>query len=291
MYDSNVLTKQTREDNLAKALGWKSVYLKREDTHPYGSHKGRSIPVMIDKYHGEGQNDFVISSSGNASLAAALHMKNKYPDATLEIFVGNNINPEKFQKLKSLENRNIRVLIMERPLQALALAVQNGKRSLRQSEDENALTGYEELARELSLIGDLSAIFIGTSSGTTAEALARFFNKSGRSVQIHIVQTTSCHPFFDAFENYDGPDEKSIADAIVDKTAYRKEALLPLIKESGGLAWYATNEEIQRAIGLTATNTSINISPNSALSVAGAMKAAYEGQAINGSIACIITGQ
>ena len=32
----------------------KDLYFKREDLHPYGSHKGRSITVMIDIYIKEG---------------------------------------------------------------------------------------------------------------------------------------------------------------------------------------------------------------------------------------------
>jgi len=39
---------------LAKAIGVSDLYFKREDLHPYGSHKGRSIPVMINNYYKKG---------------------------------------------------------------------------------------------------------------------------------------------------------------------------------------------------------------------------------------------
>ena len=101
-----------------------SLYLKREDLHPYGSHKGRSIPVMIDHYLKEGKRHFAISSSGNAALAAAMYVKElngKVPSTEyrvpskdnrnsvlstrnselvrLEILVGNKITDHKFKKL------------------------------------------------------------------------------------------------------------------------------------------------------------------------------------------------
>ena len=60
---------------LAKAIGVNRLYFKREDLHPYGSHKGRSIPVMIDKYFKAGDRRFANSSSGNAALAAAKYIK------------------------------------------------------------------------------------------------------------------------------------------------------------------------------------------------------------------------
>ena len=58
---------------LASALGYKAgkgairLYFKREDLHPYGSHKGRSIPVMMDYYREIGDRSFAISSSTIAS--------------------------------------------------------------------------------------------------------------------------------------------------------------------------------------------------------------------------------
>ncbi len=207
---------------LAKAIGISSLYFKREDLHPYGSHKGRSIPVMIDTYRTSGDTRFAISSSGNAALAAAIHVQklNKEIDHTnsnttadqsftppleLDIFVGNHIAEHKFEKLQKYADNNIRILKKERPLQALTEVIKEGVRSLRQSTDDTALIGYESLGTEImtQLHNDamiqLGAIFIGTSSGTTAQALASYFlkksgnnsNKNPAAVpQIHIVQTS-----------------------------------------------------------------------------------------------------
>ena len=294
-----------------------ALYFKREDLHPLGSHKGRSIPVMIDKALGEGVTEFVISSSGNAALAAARYVKklnasrtgmNGQPDPIiLDILIGERIAPHKRDKLDALKDTSIRVSAHERPLQVLFSRtktrdqLKDGEkevRALRQSTDDTALVGYESLARELLDIPDLRAVFIGTSSGTTADALARFFKKasadnSSKQIEIHIVQTTSCHPIADAFNEdiVTGNDsEVSIADAIVDHTSFRKTKLVPLIEATGGSGWIATNESISTAIDLTRMHTGLLISPNSALSVAGLMNATLTGRTWDGAVACMICG-
>jgi threonine dehydratase len=67
-----MVTPLEQQKKLAEVIGFSDLYFKREDLHPYGSHKGRSIPVMIDHYVASGDTTFAISSSGNAALAAAI---------------------------------------------------------------------------------------------------------------------------------------------------------------------------------------------------------------------------
>src|SRR5262249_22493246 len=129
---------------LAAAIDTDTVFFKREDLHPYGSHKGRSIPVMIDHYLKAGVNRFSISSSGNAAIAAAMYVneldeKRDHDFIDLDIFIGQHAAPRKAQKLKDLADDHIRVLVKERPLQALTQAVDEGAQSLRQSTNDLAL--------------------------------------------------------------------------------------------------------------------------------------------------------
>ena len=281
--------------DLASTVGVSKLYFKREDLHPYGSHKGRSIPVMIDNYYKKaGDRSFVITGSGNAALAAALRIKEINAESeicSLDIYVGTHISAHKLEKIKKLADDHIRVLIKERPLQALTEASKEGIRSLRQSTDNVALIGYESLAEELSELTGISSVFIGTSSGTTAQALAQYFLNKKLPIQVHIVQTSSCHVMVDAFESYDGPDESSIADAIVDKVAQRKTDLVPLIKKTGGRGWVATNEIIEGAQTMTWDHTSMEISTNSALSVAGVMQAASIGFDVGDVVVCLVCGE
>lgn len=284
---------------LARAIGLKRLILKREDLHPYGSHKGRSIPPMIDKYRKAGDRRFAVSSSGNAALAAARRIV-ELPDCELDIFVGNHIAEHKLAAIAAASESpdaggRIRVFRKERPLQALTMAAEEGARSLRQSTDDSALDGYSSLAHEIAELSNsdpVGAVFIGTSSGTTAQALATYFLTHKLPIQVHLVQTSSCHPIADAFDTFDmPPHEVSTADAIVDRTAYRKATLIPLIQKTGGRGWCATNADIESARSQTETHAHITISPNSALSVAGAMQAAYMGYEIHGAAVCLICGE
>jgi threonine dehydratase len=282
--------------DLAAALGIPVLYFKREDLHPYGSHKGRSIPAMMDHYYALSDRSFAITGSGNAAWAAAqrareINTASPADTISLDMFVGNNIAPYKLERLTALADEHIRVLNKERPLQALTEAVNAGVRSLRQSTDDQALVGYTTLAKELAEIDSVGAVFIGTSSGTTAQALAGYFLKHKKGIQVHIVQTSSCHPIAEASEVYEGPEEESVADAIVDKTALRKDALVPLIHKTGGRGWIAMNDDIAAAQELVQKHTGHELSANSALSIVGAMKAVYAGHEITGAVVCLICGE
>ncbi|HEX7724250.1 MAG TPA: PLP-dependent lyase/thiolase [Candidatus Paceibacterota bacterium] len=293
------LTPLENYKDLATAIGCDDVLFKREDLHPYGSHKGRSIPVMIEHYVEAGDRRFAISSSGNAAFAAGLYVQEYNANASepveLDIFIGNHIAPHKADKLKTLADDHIRVIAKERPRQAVLEAEKEGARSLRQSLDDEALIGYESLGAEImsdaknagSAVG---AIFIGTSSGTTAQALAQYFADKDAGIQVHIVQTSSCHPMSQEFESYDGPDEQSIADAIVDIVATRKPSLVPAINTTGGHGWTVTNQDIQNAQEMVFENTGLEISTNSALSVAGLITAVEVGWEMPGVPVCLICG-
>ncbi len=361
-----MLTPQTQAKKLAKALGLTTgLYLKREDLHPQGSHKGRSIPLMIEKYIKLGWDNFCISSSGNAAISAALTI-NEYnakpslviptthslrsvqaPEESLSgciprlggvgvgeadecpirsitsptpgleaypaqagntdedpssataslgmtkklslmIFVGKNIDSGKLKVIKKLLNKTVLLKKIDNPKQSAFQMEKSGDaKNLRQSTDDTALLGYASLAKELAKIKKLSAVFVPTSSGTTAQALHEEFEKKGLLPQIHIVQTPACHPMVKSTI----PMNHSLATAIVDNVGFRKEAVQKGIRESGGHGWIATNKDISEAKILVKKTENINISSNSALSVAGLIQAIKNNRVFSGPVACILTGR
>ncbi len=291
-------TKQQSYDQLSQAIGVDELYLKREDLHKYGSHKGRSIPFMIKSYFREGVRDFVISSSGNAAIAA-IHAVNRHNtnnpgrEITLTILVGNKIDLDKKKVIDSLLNdTRITLRQVERPKQEAFQIDKEGKaKTLRQSTDDRALEGYISLAEELAKIPDLQAVFVPTSSGTTAQALAQTFLDLEKPIQVHIAQTASCHPIAEAFEQTNKDDvNPSIATAIVDNVAHRKERVIDLVRKTHGHGWIVDNEEIMNAMGIVSQLAHIDISANSALSVAGLQKAIASGTNFTGPVTCLITG-
>lgn len=288
---------------LAAALDVPAVWLKREDLHHFGSHKGRSIPNMMDHYiHKAGVVDFVISSSGNAALAAALatthhNENNPTKPITLTIFVGQNIATKKMARLTALADGRIKIEQVANPKQqAFQVEKSGAAKFLRQSTDDLALIGYHELAKELDHIPNLAAIFIPTSSGTTAQAIGEAFAALSQKPQIHIVQTAAVHPIADALQSTKLPvaalsePNESIAGAIVDKIAHRKANVVAAVLDSKGAGWIVSDDEIRAAMALVKKTTEIDISPNSALSVAGLAQARRQGWAAEGTVVCLITG-
>ncbi len=293
-----MITRHEAYPELAKALEMKNLFFKREDLHPYGSHKGRSIPVMIDTYMSQGISSFAISSSGNAALAAAFYVEKLNQERAtpeekikLDILVGQHISTKKLRKLEQFKNQYINVTMHDRPLQTLFTKTKDQTiKGLRQSTDDTSLIGYSALADELMEIPNLQAVFLGTSSGTTAQALAEYFESKGQKIEVHVVQTSSCHPISDAFVDDQLLDEQSIADAIVDHASIRKDAVVKLLEKNGGSGWVVSNEQIIAAQVITKKHTQVDISTNSALSVAGLMQGVYTGKAWSGSVVCVICG-
>jgi len=291
-------TPQIEAKNLGKKLGLSTpLFLKREDMHCYGSHKGRSIPLMIQKYVNDNQRNFVISSSGNAALAAALftrdyNIKHTTEQIKLTIFVGKNIDQKKLNIIKTIITNNIEIRQVANPKQSAFMVDKNGTaKNLRQSTDKNALTGYEELAKEFSEIKNLAAVFIPTSSGTTAQGLYEGFKKLNINPQIHIVQTDVCRPFIQIANNKEQIANKSLASAIVDKIAHRKNKIKSVLKNSHGHGWVANNNEIRNAIKLVNDTEHIEVSPNSALSIVGLKQALADKKNFSGPVACLLTGR
>lgn len=293
-------TIQRPQSALTQAIGGPEIWLKREDQHPYGSHKGRSIPIMIKEYRKrEGFHHFVISSSGNAALAAAItvskhNQNNPGSSVRLQIFVGQNIPNTKLAHLKKyVDGSNVTIDQVERPKQtAFQLEKEQPEtiKFLRQSTDDLALRGYLSLAEDLGKIPDLCAVFIPTSSGTTAQAIAENFVQMEKHIQVHVVQTEACHPIAEALGGKGGSSESSVAGAIVDNVAHRKEACANAVTQTGGKGWIVNDAEIKEAASLVKQQSNLDISPNAALSVAGLKKALAAGWMCEGPVVCLITG-
>ena len=298
-------TPQLPIPELSNKLGTKTeIWFKFENKHHLGSHKGRSIPLMMSENIKNDLRSFVISSSGNAALAAlrftVSHNKNKpsHP-ITLTIFIGPSIAQNKYEKLlqEKGNSKSIAIIRSENPKQsALQFSKENNAVWLRGSSDPLALTGYENLAEELGKINGLAAVFFAASSGTSAEGCFLGFKKIGKIPEIHIVQTPACHPLVNAWLAKTGKNEiprsedKSRADAIVDIVGKRSDSLSGAIIESGGCGWICDNAEIDETLNILNSVGQMDITANGALPVAGLFKAIKNGPGFSGPVACIIGG-
>ncbi|MDO9509841.1 MAG: PLP-dependent lyase/thiolase [Candidatus Magasanikbacteria bacterium] len=304
-----MITPLINADRLANNLEIPLLYIKREDLHPYGSHKGRSLPLMIEKYVAEGWQNFVISSSGNAALAAALfikeyNIKNHHKKLHLKIYTGYKIDKTKFahllqitylplgQKIKNFFFQikpEIKIRQTLNPKQSAFLAEKNSKtKNLRQSIDDTALLGYTQLAKELSQLPNLSAVFIPTSSGTTAQGLYQGFEKLNLKPEIYIIQTPTCHPFI----QNDLTEKDSLAKAIVDKVGRRKKEITNILSLTNGEGLIVNNQELISAEKIYKTfYPADKISYNSLLSLAGLIQKINTGKKFSGPVVCLFTGK
>jgi len=181
-----------------------------------------------------------------------------------------------------------------RPLQALFNLVKNAnKTSLRQSTDDDALIGYKTLADEIAETPGLGSVFIGTSSGTTAEALARRFAETKKTIAVNIIQTPDISPIAKELGAKLTPTtpETSLATAIVDKAAHRKDTLVALLQKTSGAGFIVSNDDIRQAQTLLRDHAGIEATGNGALGLAGLIHALAQGTRPQGSVVCIITGK
>jgi hypothetical protein len=77
---------------------------------------------------------------------------------------------------------------------------------------------------------------------------------------------------------------------IVQSAITGKDILSQLIRNSNGSGWIASNEQIKIAQEMSEKYAGVQISTNSALSLAGLMQAVYTGKKWSGSVICIICG-
>ncbi|MCB0510047.1 MAG: hypothetical protein KDC82_04730, partial [Bacteroidetes bacterium] len=126
---------------------------------------------------------------------------------------------------------------------------------------------------------EIDAIFVPTSSATGLIGIYLGYKeiiKDYPQIKIpsfHAAQTEKIHPIAREFDSDFSENENSIAGAISDRVAHRKDAAKEIIKETKGSGWVLSDEDIKNAIEL---NKSLGIdydSPNSNLALAAYIKA------------------
>ena len=260
------------------------LLIKDENANPTGSFKDRCLVYQISYYHSLGKREFVISSSGNAAISAGNIIKT-IPKTTLDIFVGYNINPAKINKLMNLNSKYINIHQSLRPKSdAIQFAKKNDFINLRASNDPNALIGYKTIAYELEQEAKTSGgIFIPSSSGTAALGIALGFEDMGIKIPIFICQTTKIFSIASEFDLDFSQTDTSLADAIVDRVALRKNELIGVINKSGGDA-YVISDELLITAKEKLLISGKDYSYNSLLGLAGYLKAKNQGEKIQNPI-------
>ncbi|MBN2015527.1 pyridoxal-phosphate dependent enzyme [Candidatus Dojkabacteria bacterium] len=278
---------------LARVLNIEKIYLKREDLNPTGSFKDRSLAFQLSVHFQEGREEFVISSTGNAAISAISYAK--LFKCKLHVFVSKNIPADKLLRLLDISNisdfdhsalqkeetyelqkDNLKLYFSARP-KSDSVKFSNAYNiiHLRGSNDDLATIGYKTISYELvQEIKATDAIIIACSSGTSTVGIYQGFVDLGMTPPpIHIVQTTKVNTMASNFDRDFKKSDTSLASAISDRVALRKDQIIGIVSRTGGSGWVIDDEEIMTCQMLLAQNCEITTSFDSSLTLAGLIKA------------------
>lgn len=278
---------------LAQVLGLEKVYLKREDKNPSGSFKDRSLAFQLAAHLQKGQKNFVISSTGNAAISSISYCKTF--KSTLNVFVSKKIPADKLLRLTEISgitkldhsklaskkdfqvrNGNIFLNFSNKPkTKSIRFAKKNKSVHLRGSNDDLATVGFKTISYELiDQAQDADSIFIPCSSGTSTVGIFQgYYDKKSTSIPIFINQTTKIHPMASVFDKAFEKTDTSLASAISDRVARRKDQVTQIASKSGGGGYVISDNELMTAQSLFQQECGLNLSYDPCLSLAGLMKA------------------
>ncbi len=284
-------------EKLAKFLNLEKVYLKREDLNPTGSFKDRSLAFQLSAKLQEGKSKFVISSTGNAAISAISYCK--LFKSEIDVFVSKSIQADKLVRLLDILNiknfnhnllqgdnstlirkGNITIHFSIKPKsESIKFSQKTNSIHLRGSNDDLATIGYQTISFELlNQARDADSIFIPCSSGTSTIGLYQgYFIQGFKSPSIYIIQTTKVHPIASYFDKNFLKSEESLASAISDKVAKRKDQVIQVISNTGGSGFVSSNEDIMASQMLFKKYCGIEISFDSSLTLSGLIKSIKEG--------------
>jgi threonine synthase len=274
-----------REDvTLAAWAGVERLYLKREDLNPTGSHKDRGAVVQIAGCVERGQGVAVISSSGNAALAAATYAGRG--GVTVVAMLSSRTEP---YRVVSLRESGARVVITDKPTNyGIRLSRVCGWPDLRPSQSADAVTGFRGLGDELAAeLPEATVVFGYASSGATFQAVGAVFGERGARLPLHPVQAGLVNGISKEFGR-PGDGRRSLVGDLGVKVSDRASAVAAMVRESGGQAWWVGDDEIAAA-GEALRAQEYQVAHECWAALAGLRSAAHEGGI--GSACLILTGR
>ena len=232
-----------REKWLAEWAGVETLWVKREDQNPTGSHKDRGARAQIEACAARGDRVVVISSSGNAALAAATYGR------AAGVQVVALLSPmTEAGRADAIQQAGARVVVTSKPINyTIRLSRVCGWPDLRPSHSPEALAGFRTLGEELAAeLSDDIALFGYASSGTTYQAIGEVLEASNKQVALHPVQAGLVNGLSKAFDRA-GDGKRSIVGDLGVKTSDRADEVIRLVRASGGEAWWVSDDATEEA--------------------------------------------
>lgn len=233
---------------LAAALGLDALVLKREDLNPTGSHKDRGMAYQVSAERAEAPDAdwLVISSSGNAAIAAARAAARA--GLRLAAFIAPTTDAAKRVALAAEG-----ALVFATPSalgMAAEVAAARGLPNLRPSTAPLAVPGFQTMLWELDgAAGGCDAVFMFASSGTALVGLGRALPRSRWRPALHVVQGAGAAPIAAPLDSRPAPPGRRVGSLGARKTRRLGEAVR-LVRASGGSGWVIGDEEADAAAAL-----------------------------------------
>jgi threonine synthase len=167
-------TELSENKNLNKYLNIEHLYFKREDENETGSLKGRSLAYQVSLNKQRGAGAMVISTSGNAGIAAAAYAKK----AGIKIFIFISPKTEK-RKIADMQKYGPVIVKSRRAIRfANYASAKFTLPNLRPSVDDDSIEGFKSIALEIAdEVADIDAIFTFVTSGSSFIGIYRGFEK------------------------------------------------------------------------------------------------------------------
>lgn len=279
-----IITGRTKIEKLD--YNGQNLFFKRDDQNPSGSFKDRLIEFLWLRLLELDSKEIILSSSGNLAISLLYFQINSNKKLTqkIKVFVKEGMLETKFNKLRTLADQaQAELVISSKPKSdCFRYAQQPGVYWLRNSEGEDYPQAYHSLGEEIlnyekesELMFD--AIFVCTSSGTAAQGIMEEFIQKERKLPVFVVQTSHINSISKEFDSEVESEDDTLANAISDRVAKRKNTVIELVKKLQGSGIVCDNKQIAESQQILQKLLNSDFSGNAALSLAGFFKSQEKG--------------
>ena len=268
----------------------KGLYFKREDENKCGSLKERSLAYQVSLAKQNGKKELVISTSGNAGIAAAAYCQK----AGIKLYIFISPETEK-AKIAEMQKYDPIIIKSKRAIRlANYLAAKYKIENLRPSLNDSSIEGFKSIAFEIfENLGEVDAIFTYVTSGSSFVGIGRAYqylleNKEIKKIpKLFAIQSGD---IFSVAEEFGKINNKNYSKAgkFGIKNTRRKKEIIELIKSSDGKGIYVNDKEVQEAKKIL-ENNKIYTSLEGCASFAGIIKS-NEKNKFNKAV-CILSGK
>ena len=296
--ENNSGTREIEVEEINKLLKVSHLYFKREDENETGSLKERSLAYQVSLAKQNNKKELVISTSGNAGIAAAAYCQK----AKIRLYVF--ISPETEKAKIAAMQKYQPIIIKSKRAMRLAnyLSAKYKIENLRPSLNDSSIEGFKSIAFEIfENLGMVEALFTFVTSGSSLIGIGRacqylLKTKEVKKIpKLYAVQSGNIFSVAKEFEQSFSAREGLKTDwgvkgagKLGTKNTRRKKEIVELIKLSGGCGVYVGDDEVAAA-GKILKSNNIFTSLEGQASLAGIIKVSEENKF--NKVVCILSGK